>query len=295
MSLQDEIAHHQRHLEVLRLEVARASARVNNARARQARSLNEAARATTQATVQQRVAEATRHAKAAVDAELARTKWETRIAEKERQLQDAQRWDSDIRTAQQEKADRQREREQEEALARLSKKLLAEQARSKKLEAAWMSPNAFAGAAAPPKKYDVFISHAWEDKEALARPLFKALKARKLSVWFDEATLSVGDSLRTKIEEGVSASTFGVVILSHHFFAKRWPKSELNGLHTKQMSGEVKVILPIWHNISRDEIVDKAPMLADTVGLVSTLMTIDEMATEIENVVRNRPAPRPLR
>jgi hypothetical protein len=51
-----------------------------------------------------------------------------------------------------------------------------------------------------------------------------------------------------------SEAGFGLVILSNHFFAKRWTNYELNGLLSKEMLGK-KVILPIWHNISKDEVI----------------------------------------
>jgi len=141
-----------------------------------------------------------------------------------------------------------------------------------------------------PKSFDVFISHASEDKDEIARPLYLALTERGLSVWFDEATLTVGDSLRRKIDEGLRTSTFGVVVLSPNFFAKEWPQAELDALHDRQMTGADKVILPIWHKISKDEIAANVPMLAGTLGLQSALMSVAEMAVEIDNVVQSRRA-----
>ncbi len=66
--------------------------------------------------------------------------------------------------------------------------------------------------------WDVFISHASEDKETIAKPLAKILIHNGLSVWLDQHELFLGDSLRRKIEEGLSNSRFGVVILSKNFF-----------------------------------------------------------------------------
>ena len=51
------------------------------------------------------------------------------------------------------------------------------------------------------QRYDVLLSHASEDKETVARPRVRALKHAGLSVWFDEAALAMGDSLRQKIED----------------------------------------------------------------------------------------------
>src|SRR5262249_3522295 len=62
--------------------------------------------------------------------------------------------------------------------------------------------------------YDLFLSHASEDKDTIARPLYEALTSRGVTVWFDEAVLQLGDSLRRKIDEGLRVSRFGLVILS---------------------------------------------------------------------------------
>jgi hypothetical protein len=77
--------------------------------------------------------------------------------------------------------------------------------------------------------YDVFISHASEDKEAVVRPLAHALSNGGLKVWYDEFELRIGDSLRRKIDAGPAKSRFGVVVLSRSFFRKGWANYELDG------------------------------------------------------------------
>lgn len=135
------------------------------------------------------------------------------------------------------------------------------------------------------RTYDIFISHASEDKDDIARPLFDSLTSKGVTVWFDEAVLTVGDSLRRKIDEGLASSRFGVVILSTNFFAKNWPQRELDGLFAREISGG-KVILPIWHKISKDELLSKSPMLADKVALNSSLLSVSEIADQLMNVIR---------
>jgi hypothetical protein len=77
-----------------------------------------------------------------------------------------------------------------------------------------------AGTEAGRRRWDVFICHASEDKDNFARPLAEGLRREGLSVWFDEFTLKVGDSLRRSIDHGLGYSRFGVVVLSPAFFAK---------------------------------------------------------------------------
>jgi hypothetical protein len=54
--------------------------------------------------------------------------------------------------------------------------------------------------------YDVFISHANEDKETFVRSLAIELDRLGLKVWYDETAIDLGDSLRRKIDEGLAAS-----------------------------------------------------------------------------------------
>ncbi|MEM7599873.1 MAG: toll/interleukin-1 receptor domain-containing protein [Verrucomicrobiota bacterium] len=114
-------------------------------------------------------------------------------------------------------------------------------------------------------EYDIFISHASEDKVTVALPLAKRLQNRGYSVWLDRFELTVGDSLREQIDHGLANSRFGVVILSSDFFAKEWPKKELNALHARVTEG-VKVILPIWHRLERRDIAKFSPLLADVLA-----------------------------
>jgi hypothetical protein len=119
------------------------------------------------------------------------------------------------------------------------------------------------------KEWDAFVCHASEDKEEFACPLARALRDSGLRVWFDESTLRIGDSLRAAIDGGLARSRFGIVVLSNNFFAKRWPQQELDGLVAKQVAG-VKVILPVWHNISVDDVRRNSPMLAGRLAAKSS-------------------------
>jgi hypothetical protein len=110
--------------------------------------------------------------------------------------------------------------------------------------------------------YDVFISHASEDKATFARPLAERLTSLGLKVWLDEFELTIGDSLRRSIDRGLESSRFGVVILSHDFFRKEWPNKELDGLVARE-DGKSKVILPVWHGVTREDVGKFSPTLAD--------------------------------
>jgi hypothetical protein len=134
-------------------------------------------------------------------------------------------------------------------------------------------------------KLDVFLSHASEDKDAIARPLYQALIEAGLTVWFDEAALRLGDSLRRKIDEGLARCNFGVVIISSNFLNKEWPQRELDGLAAREIAGGKTIILPIWHDIGQATIAQKSPTLADRVAAKST-EGIPALVEKIIQVVR---------
>ena len=133
--------------------------------------------------------------------------------------------------------------------------------------------------------YDVFISHASEDKGQVVRPLAAALQASGLKVWYDEFELRIGDSLRRRIDRGLARSRFGVVVLSPAFFGRDWPEYELDGLVTKAVSGE-QVLLPIWHNVTKQQVVGYSPSLADRLARTTATQTVEEIAVEIADLIR---------
>jgi hypothetical protein len=133
-------------------------------------------------------------------------------------------------------------------------------------------------------RFDVFISHASEDKDVFVRELAAELTRLGLRVWYDEATLQLGDSLREKIDEGLGRSTFGVVVLSPSFFRKNWTRAELDALYAREMEGR-KVILPIWHCLTKEEVLRHSPLLAGKLA-VSTDRGVGDVAQEIFSIVR---------
>ncbi len=136
------------------------------------------------------------------------------------------------------------------------------------------------------KDFDVFISHASEDKDDIVRPLANALKSEDLSVWYDEFELKIGDSLRRKIDLGLARSRFGLVVLSRSFIDKGWTNYELDGIVTRAVDGQ-QILLPIWHNISKNEVIAYSPSLADKVARSTATHTVDEIAQEIAQLIRD--------
>jgi hypothetical protein len=133
-------------------------------------------------------------------------------------------------------------------------------------------------------KYEVFISHASEDKEGFVAPLARRLQQSGLNVWYDDFSLRVGDSLSESINLGLRTSMYGIVVLSPDFFSKSWPKRELGALIAREDGGH-KVILPIWHRLTRSDVVRYYPLLADKLA-VRSCEGMDVVVQKILAVVR---------
>ncbi|MBM4042790.1 MAG: toll/interleukin-1 receptor domain-containing protein [Planctomycetes bacterium] len=138
----------------------------------------------------------------------------------------------------------------------------------------------------PRSGYDVFISHASEDKVQFVRPLAEELRRMKWRVWYDEFTLKVGDRLRRSIDKGLLSSRYGIVVLSKAFFAKDWPQYELDGLAALEVN-ERKVILPIWHGVTKADVLAYSPPLADRVAILSSSSDIAKIAQDLSEVLRS--------
>ena len=136
------------------------------------------------------------------------------------------------------------------------------------------------------KKWDAFISHAVEDQDSFVRKLATMLTNLGLSIWYAETALQVGDSLTASIDKGLTNSQYGIVVISPHFIAKRWTKWELAGLVNRQNLEEQNVILPIWHGVTKMNVIDFSPPLADLMALSTATEEADEIAFKLLRKIR---------
>jgi hypothetical protein len=111
-------------------------------------------------------------------------------------------------------------------------------------------------------EWDGYIYHVSEDKDYPARSLSKLLQTQGLRVSIDNQELTIGDSLRRKIDDGLANSRFGIVILSKNFFKKEWPQKELDALVSRE-DGKDKFIFLIWDRVTHSDIRKFSPLLAD--------------------------------
>ena len=92
--------------------------------------------------------------------------------------------------------------------------------------------------------WDAFVSHASEDKQTFVRPLVEALGRLVVSLWYDEVSLKLGDSLSGSIDRGIAKSRNGIIVVSPAFLQKNWPEAELHALMTRRIEDKLK-LLPI--------------------------------------------------
>lgn len=131
-------------------------------------------------------------------------------------------------------------------------------------------------------EYDVFVSHAWEDKEGFVDEFVSELRKLGITVWYDTSEIKWGDSMRAKIDEGLRKSKFGVAVLSPDYIkdGKYWTKAELDGLfQLESING--KTLLPIWHNLTKKDVLKYSPVIGNKLAMTTATMTPAEIAAEL--------------
>jgi TIR domain len=140
-----------------------------------------------------------------------------------------------------------------------------------------------------PQTWDVFMSHATPDKPYV-KPLVEALKAADVSVWYDNDVLDWGDGARRGINKGLINCRYAIVVLSKAFLAERkWTEHELNGLFAREEIGKL-IILPIWHEVEREDILNYDPELADRLAKISKTDTYPDIVNSVLKKLGRAPA-----
>ncbi|MCM3511718.1 toll/interleukin-1 receptor domain-containing protein [Carnobacterium inhibens] len=135
--------------------------------------------------------------------------------------------------------------------------------------------------------FDVFLSHAAEDKESFCDEFSNILQETYgLKVWYDSISIKWGDSIRAEIDKGLKKSKFGVVILSRNYIKKYWTNYELEALFQIESNGG-KIILPVWHDITKKEIQEFSPALAGKLAMNTGIMTPNEIAEKLNELFQS--------
>ncbi len=127
-------------------------------------------------------------------------------------------------------------------------------------------------------EYDVFISHANADKEKLIDELNESLKKLGVKIFYDKEELEWGDNWKDRILNGTQKAEFAIIVISQNFFDREWTERELNEFLNRQNRNGQKLILPILHNITVQQLKEKYPSVADIQAIDSRKYTCDQIA-----------------
>jgi hypothetical protein len=129
-----------------------------------------------------------------------------------------------------------------------------------------------------------FISHDSRDKPYVEK-LAGKLRSVLCPVWYDAYSLKPGDSLTQKISAGLRESKRCVVVLSPNFFSNTgWGQGEFNAIMNRQFAEGGNILIPIWHNVTRDEVANYCPLIVDTVA-INTNEGFDEVFRKLHQVL----------
>lgn len=127
-------------------------------------------------------------------------------------------------------------------------------------------------------KYDVFISHANKDKLNFIDDLYSSLDSLGINIFYDKKSLEWGDKWKDRILDGVNQSEFAIIVISENFFGREWTEKELNEFLNRQNKNGQKIILPVVHNITMEQLRDKYPSIAEIQAISSKDYSHDQIA-----------------
>lgn len=135
-----------------------------------------------------------------------------------------------------------------------------------------------------PERRDVFLCHAWGDREGAAAELHDLLDSYGVDVWFSEKDVALGTSLIRAIDKGLRASRIGVVLMTPHML-----ESLANeGVAEQELSALLATerVIPVAHGITYAQLRSESPLLGARAGLTSDGVSLVDVAVKIANAVR---------
>lgn len=274
-SIQSTIERYRKEINDLSTKIADKRKRAADAQAKADKAYADARKTKSSSTLCSKLSESERYSKEAnkylkdmADLEKKRAAKEKQLIAEEKKLIKAQADEDKKRTQAQNKISAANERKMK-SLTQTVRSVQIEQSRLKEIYPLLSVPSEDA--------YDVFISHASEDKIPFVDTLVEELLQRDVKVWYDRHVLTWGRSIRQNIDAGLRQSKFAIVVLSEHYIQKYWTQKEFNALFSLG-SKLGDFILPIWHNISPERANEFSPMLSDSIALKSSDHTIAEIA-----------------
>lgn len=130
-----------------------------------------------------------------------------------------------------------------------------------------------------PERRDLFLCHAWEDRNGSATELFDLLKSNDATVWFSERDVGLGKSLLREIDKGLVTSRVGVVLVTPALLTSL----AAEGIADKELSALLATdrVIPVAHGTTFDALRDVSPLLASRSGLDTAESSLEEVAAKI--------------
>ena len=138
-------------------------------------------------------------------------------------------------------------------------------------------------AAAQPDLRDVFLCHAWDDRQGSAKQLHDLLEAKGVRVWFSEKDLGLGVPMMRAIDKGLVNSRVGIVLVTPAML-RRLPAE---GVADKELSALLRRerLIPVVHGTTYEELEKVSLLLASRAGLNSAEETMSDIAAKIAELV----------
>ena len=138
-------------------------------------------------------------------------------------------------------------------------------------------------AASQPDLRDVFLCHAWDDRQGSAKELHDLLEARGVRVWFSEKDLGLGMPMMRAIDKGLINSRIGIVLVTPAML-RRLPAE---GIADKELSALLRRerLVPVVHGTTYDELEQVSLLLASRAGLNTAEESMADVATKIAELV----------
>ncbi|MDG3061864.1 TIR domain-containing protein [Lacticaseibacillus casei] len=135
------------------------------------------------------------------------------------------------------------------------------------------------------RKYDVFISYAHSDSGYVTR-LREDLEEADIKVWIDSDEIVWGSSLVESINKGFQNSRFTILVLSKDYFTRFWTQQELRAAFVKESKRKDETILPIYLNITADEVSDYNFSLGDIMAMNAAIVPNKDIVSAIKRALK---------
>ena len=134
-------------------------------------------------------------------------------------------------------------------------------------------------------EFDVFLSHSSLDKDLFVSELSEKLSNKGLKVFEDVKVFKIGQSQTDMMNMGILNSRFVVIFLSKNFIESGWSQYEFKSFLNREINEERVIILPIWHEVTVEEVRQYNPYIVDKYAFNTSKQTLDEMVNQIHQVV----------